>query len=153
LASGEPNNQLAKDYGLTPSSLHRHRANCLKLGSSSAIMKTSAQGSAALALLPSPQKLGESYSGLIDQIEKISQQAKAEGSLRVAIAGLNSLRQTLDSLSRLAAREVPDSGVADRKAVDLDRIVAALIDAFDQEPAVKQKVARILVEIDNEQSA
>ena len=39
LAAGEPDNPIAKDYGISPSSLHRHRANCLKLASSNAIMK------------------------------------------------------------------------------------------------------------------
>ena len=36
LAAGEPGSEIAKDYGINPSSLHRHRANCLKLASSSA---------------------------------------------------------------------------------------------------------------------
>jgi FixJ family two-component response regulator len=39
LAAGEPSAQVARDYDLNPSSLHRHRVNCLKLGSSNAIMK------------------------------------------------------------------------------------------------------------------
>ena len=39
LAAGEPGNQIAKDYGLNPSSLHRHRSNCLGLSSANEIMK------------------------------------------------------------------------------------------------------------------
>ena len=31
LAAGEPGGQIARDYDLNPSSLHRHRTNCLKL--------------------------------------------------------------------------------------------------------------------------
>ena len=46
LAAGEPSSEIAKDYGINPSSLHRHRANCLKLASSSAIMKETARGTA-----------------------------------------------------------------------------------------------------------
>jgi FixJ family two-component response regulator len=58
LAAGEPGNQIASDYQLNPSSLHRHRANCLKLSSSNAIMKEAARGTAALAVLPSKDELG-----------------------------------------------------------------------------------------------
>jgi hypothetical protein len=53
LAAGEPSAQVARDYELNVSSLHRHRLNCLKLGSSNAINKEAARGGAALALLPS----------------------------------------------------------------------------------------------------
>ncbi|OMI11790.1 hypothetical protein BSN85_09905 [Bradyrhizobium brasilense] len=47
LTAGEPGNQIAQDYGVNPSSLHRHRTNCLKLASSSLIMKEAARGTAA----------------------------------------------------------------------------------------------------------
>jgi hypothetical protein len=56
LAAGEPGNQIAGDY-ITPSSLHRHRANCLKLASSNVIMKETARGTAAMACLPSRGEL------------------------------------------------------------------------------------------------
>ena len=61
LAAGEPSAQVARDYELNASSLHRHRANCLKLGSSNAIMKDAARGSAAIALLPSKEALSDAY--------------------------------------------------------------------------------------------
>ena len=50
LAAGEPASQVARDYDLNPSSLHRHRVNCLKLGSANEIMKEAARGTAAVAL-------------------------------------------------------------------------------------------------------
>ncbi|HXX50402.1 MAG TPA: hypothetical protein VEI98_03815, partial [Xanthobacteraceae bacterium] len=102
LAAGEPTVQLARDYELNPSSLYRHRTNCLGLGSSSAIMKEAARGTAAAALLPSKETLSSAYFELRDRIDQIVAQAQAEGSLTVAVSGLNSLRQTLDSLARLA---------------------------------------------------
>ena len=43
LAAGEPAAQIARDYELNPSSLYRHRVNCLKPGSSNAIMKETAR--------------------------------------------------------------------------------------------------------------
>lgn len=62
LAAGEPGSQTARDYDLNPSSLHRHRTNCLKLGSSNAIMKEAARGTAAVALLPSKDTLARPIS-------------------------------------------------------------------------------------------
>jgi hypothetical protein len=102
LAAGEPTRQIAHDYDLNPSSLHRHRANCLKLSSSNAIMKDVARGTAAVALLPSKETLSGAYFELRLRIDEIVAQAQAEGSLAVAVSGLNSVRQTLDSLARLA---------------------------------------------------
>src|SRR5262245_7036626 len=97
LAAGEPVAQLARDYDLTGSSLHRHRANCLKLGSSNDIKKEAARGSAAVALLPTKEKFGGLYDELLVCIDDIVKQAQQQGSLNVAISGLNSLRQTIDS--------------------------------------------------------
>ena len=78
LAAGEPNNQIAQDYGISPSSLHRHRSNCLGLASSNAIMKETARGTAAVACLPSKDDLNRSYFDLLDQVDEIVAQAKAE---------------------------------------------------------------------------
>src|SRR5665811_2372047 len=102
LAAGEPSTQVARDYDLNLSSLHRHRTNCLKLGSSNAIMKDAARGSAAVALLPSKETLSGAYFELRTRIDQIVAQSEQQGSLAVAISGLNSIRQTLDSLARLA---------------------------------------------------
>jgi hypothetical protein len=102
LAAGEPSAQVARDHDLNPSSLHRHRVNCLKLGSSNAIMKEVARGDAAAALLPSRETLSGAYADLRARIDQIVDQAEKQGSLAVAISGLKSVRQTLDSLARLA---------------------------------------------------
>jgi len=59
LAAGEPGSQIARDYDLNPSSLHRHRVNCLGLSSSNAIMKEVARDTAAVACLPSKNNLSE----------------------------------------------------------------------------------------------
>src|SRR5205823_8299246 len=61
LAAGEPGNQIAHDYDLNPSSLHRHRSNCIGLSSSNAIMKEVSRGSAAVACLPSKDDLSTAY--------------------------------------------------------------------------------------------
>ena len=54
------------------------------------------------ALLPSKETLSGAYLELQTRIDQIVAQAEQQGSLNVAISGLNSIRQTLDSLARLA---------------------------------------------------
>ena len=155
LAAGEPLARVAPDYGLTPSSLYRHRTNCLKLGSSNAIAKEAARGTAALALLPSKETLGAAYFELRDRIDQIARQAEQQGSLKVALAGLNSIRQTLDSLARLAGHDGADVNVAVQAnvSVDLSRIVERVLGCFDQEPEIKARIAQALLEIDHEPTA
>src|SRR5262245_368542 len=90
LAAGEPTAQVARDYEINLSSLHRHRVNCLGLGSANAIKKEVARGTAAVALLPNKETLGGHYHHLCERIDQIVTQAEAEGSLAVAVSGLNS---------------------------------------------------------------
>jgi hypothetical protein len=158
LAAGEPTAQIARDYELNPSSLHRHRVNCLKLGSSNVIMKDAARGTAAVALLPSKETLSGAYFDLRARIDQIVAQAQAEGSLSVAISGLNSLRQTLDSLSRLAGHDRAGStevnvAVQTNVGLDLTKIAERLVRQFDQEPDVKARIAQAVMEMDDEQTA
>src|SRR5919198_772890 len=123
LAAGEPGNQIARDYDLNPSSLHRHRVNCLGLSSSNAIMKEAARGTAAVACLPSKDDLNSAYFELRARIDQIVGQAEQQGSLAVAISGLNSIRHTLDSLTRLAGYDRPigsQVNVAVQTNVNLD---------------------------------
>jgi hypothetical protein len=157
LAGGEPLAQVADHYGLNVSSLHRHRTNCLKLGSSNAIKKEAAQGTAAVALLPSRESLGSAYLELRSQIDEIVAQAQREGSLSVALQGLNSIRHTLDSLGRLAGHDRAGGteinvAVQTNVHLDLPRIADRLIDRFDHEPDVKARIAQALMEIDHDQS-
>ena len=157
LAAGEPNNQIAKDYQISPSSLHRHRANCLGLASSNAIMKETARGTAAVACLPSKEDLNRSYFDLLDRIDEIVAQAKAEGSLKIALSGLNSIRQTLDSLSRLSGfdRQGTQINVAVQTniTVEVRAIAERLIKEFDHEPELKARIARTLLETNNEHAS
>jgi hypothetical protein len=156
LAAGEPSAQIASDYGLNPSSLHRHRVNCLKLGSSNAIKKDAARGSAAAALLPSRETLSGAYFELRARIDEIVAQAEQQGSLNIAISGLNSIRQTLDSLARLAgyagaAGQQVNVAVQTNINVDAALVAERLIKRFDHEPQLKALIAQALVEIDDEQ--
>ena len=156
LAAGEPGEQIARDYDLNPSSLHRHRTNCLKLSSSNAIMKEVSRGTAAVACLPSKDDLGTAYFDLRSRIDQIVTQAQQQGSLPVALSGLNSIRQTLDSLSRLSGFDRQGSqvnvAVQTNVNVDLTRIAERLINKFDHEPELKARIAQALLEIDNERT-
>src|SRR5439155_25617595 len=102
IAAGEPGGQIARDYDLNPSSLHRHRTNCLQLSSSNAIMKELSRGTAAVACLPSKDELNRAYFDLRPRIDQIVRQAQQQRSLQVALSGLNSVRQTFDITSRLS---------------------------------------------------
>jgi hypothetical protein len=154
LAAGEPGNQIARDYQLNPSSLHRHRTNCLGLGSSNAIMKDVARGTAAVALLPSKVDLNTAYGELLARIDQVVERAQQQGSLAVALSGLNSVRHTLDSLMRLAGHDRPvgaqvNVAVQNNIDLDLEAIAARLVKHFDQQPELKARIAQALLEIDD----
>jgi len=142
---------VARDYQLNPSSLHRHRVNCLKLGSANAIKKEVARGTAAVALLPSKETLAVSYRDLCARIDQIVAQAQAEGLLSIAVSGLNSLRQTIDSLARLSghvgtgAAQV-NVAIQNNLNVDARQIAERLIIQFDKEPDVKARIAQALLQ-------
>ena len=155
LAAGEPAAQIARDYEIGQSSLHRHRSNCLKLGSSNAIKKEAARGSAAVALLPSKEELSGAYLELRDRIDQIVAQAEREGSLPLAIKGLNSLRHTLDSLGRLAGHiggPQVNFAIQNNVNVNVAQIAERLIKHFDREPEMKARIANALLEIDADQA-
>jgi hypothetical protein len=154
LAAGEPTSHVARAYELNLSSLHRHRVNCLKLGPSGAIKKEEARGTAAIALLPSKETLGGAYFELRERIDQIVAQAQAEGSLSVAVAGLNSLRQTLDSLARLAGHDRAGTqvnvAVQNNLTINQAQITERLIQRFDHRPELKAEIAEALMEMDGE---
>jgi hypothetical protein len=156
LAAGEPGNQIASDYDLNPSSLHRHRSNCLRLGSSNAIMKEVSRGTAAVACLPSKDDLSAAYFELRARIDQIASQAEQQGSLQVALSGLNSIRHTLDSLSRLAGfdRQGTQVNVAVQTNVQINlaQVAERVIEKFDREPELKGRIAQALLEVDHERA-
>jgi len=80
-------------------------------------------------------------------------QAEQQGSLAVAVSGLNSIRQTLDSLARLAGHTGgAQVNVAVQTNVNVNgaQIAERLIKKFDREPELKARIAQALVEIDDE---
>jgi hypothetical protein len=158
LAAGEPGSQVARDYDLNPSSLHRHRSNCLRLASSNAIMKQVSRGTAAITCLPSKEDLNDAYFELRERIDEIVRQAEQQGSLAVAISGLNSIRHTLDSLARLAGYDRPagtqvNVAVQTNVQLDLTQIAERVIKNFDHEPELKARIAQTLLGMADEQSA
>lgn len=157
LSAGEPGNQIAQEYGLNASSLHRHRVNCLRLASSNATMKEVSRGTAAIACLPSKEDLNAAYFELMARIDQIVTQAEQQGSLQLALSGLNSIRQTLDSLSRVAGfdRQGTQVNVAVQTNVNvgLTQIVERVIQKFDHEPEMKARIAQALLEVDDERAA
>ena len=106
-----------------------------------------------------PQKMisAGAYFELRGQIDQIVSQAQAEGSLQVALSGLNTARHTLDSLSRLAGfdRQGTQVNVAVQTNVHVDiaHIAKRLIEQFDHEPDVKARIAQALLGDDHERGA
>jgi hypothetical protein len=120
-------------------------------------MKEVSRGSAAVACLPSKEDLNSAYFDLRAQIDEIVAQAKAEGSLQTALNGLNAIRHTLDSLSRLSGfdRQGTQINVAVQTNLKLEvtQIAERLIAKFDHEPELKGRIAQALLEVDHEQAA
>ncbi len=104
-------------------------------------MKEVSRGTAAVACLPSRDELGSAYFKLREQIDQIVNQAEQQGSLPIALSGLNSIRHTLDSLSRLSGfdRQGTQVNVAVQTNVNLDlaKIAERVILKFDYEPEMK----------------
>jgi len=155
LAAGEPMNEIARAYQINKSSLHRHRANCLGLSSANAIKKEMARGTAAMALLPSKETLSGHYGDLCHRIDQIVAQAQTEGSLSIAVSGLNSLRQTIDSWARIAGHVGPATAqvnvaIQNNLNINVAQIGERLIRKFDHEPEIKAVIAQALVEMDDE---
>ena len=107
--------------------------------------------------LPTKDEFAREYSKLPARINLIVDQAQQQGSLQVALSGLNSIRHTLDSLSRLAGfdRQGAQVNVAVQTNVHLDlrQISRRLIEHFDREPELKARIAQALLEIDDEHAA
>ena len=155
LAVGEAVAQVARAYDLNRSSVDRHRTNCLGLASSNQIKKEAARGSAAVALLPSKENLSGAYADLQARIDEIVAQAQREGSLSTAISGLNVIRQTIGDLARLAGHLQPagtqvNVAVQTNVNVSAAQIADLLIEEFDHEAETKARIARVLLEDNNE---
>ena len=109
----------------------------------------------AVALLPSKENLGGAYADLQRRIDEIVTQAQQQGSLNVAISGLNSIRQTLDSLARLAGHLQPAStqvnvAVQNNVNIGATQVAGWLIQKFDREPELKARIAQALMEVSDE---
>ena len=104
------------------------------------------------------RNLSSAYGELRARIDQIVEQAQEQGSLNVAISGLNSIRQTLDSLARLAGHLQPAStqvnvAVQTNVNVGAGQIAERLIQKFDHQPEIKAQIAQALLEEDHEHTS
>jgi hypothetical protein len=121
-------------------------------------MKQVSRGTAAITSLPSREDLNGRYFDLQARIDEIVSEAQRQGSLAIAISGLNSIRHTLDSLSRLAGYDRPagaqvNVAVQTNVQLDLTQIAERVIKQFDHEPEIKGRIAQALLGVADEQSA
>jgi hypothetical protein len=88
---------------------------------------------------------------LCGRTDQIIAEAQQQGSLQIAISGLNSLRHTFDSLSRLSGhdRQGPQVNVAVQTNLNFDfsKLKNRLLDTFEDEPEVRERLARALLEM------
>ena len=120
-------------------------------------MKEVSRGTAAVVCLPSKDELNQAYFELRSRIDQIVTQAEKQGSLPVALSGLNSIRHTLDSLSRLAGFDRQGSqvnvAVQTNIAFSFTAIAERVVEKFDHEPELKARIAQALLEVDDAQRA
>jgi hypothetical protein len=141
------------------SSFAEHRPNGTEFNETRSRLSFLGQGHlpAAVTCLPSKEALNNAYFELRERIDQIVTQAEQQGSLAVAIAGLNSIRHTLDSLMRLAGYDRPigsqvNVAVQTNVNFDLTQIAERVLKRFDHEPELKARIARALLEVNDEQS-
>ena len=84
-----------------------------------------------------------------------SAEAQRQGSLTIAIQGLNSIRHALDSQSRLAGYDRPagpqvNVAVQTNVQLDLTQIAERVIKHFDHEPEIKARIAQALLPGDSD---
>ncbi|MGA3340874.1 MAG: hypothetical protein ABSD11_09635, partial [Methylocella sp.] len=144
LAANETVRALAKELGVPKSTLQRHKSVCAGLNSSDAreAQREIVRGTIALATLPSKETMAEKYDALGARIDEIIEAAKGSGSLLVAIQGLGQLRQTFDSISKLAGHttapvpqvnigiNIDASSIAEKLAAALGQATPKQIEAY-----------------------
>src|SRR5262249_46212925 len=119
------------------------------------IRKEMSRGSAAAALLPSKENLGEMQLGIIARIDEVIAEAKNNGSLQTALNGLNSIRHTVNDLARLAghlqtAGAQVNVSVQNNVGLSVAEISERLIRKYDHDAQRKAEIAQTLLEVDNE---
>jgi hypothetical protein len=98
--------------------------------------------------------LSGAYADLLTKIDEIIAQAQQQGSLSVAVSGLNSIRQTLDSLARLAGHLQPagpqvNVAVQTNVNVGAAQVAEWLLQEFDPEPEIRARIAKVLLGVDH----
>jgi hypothetical protein len=107
LSTGEPARAVARAYGVASSNVQRHRKTCAGIAPHAAVARLATRANVALSFLPTREELGGAYQALTKRIDEIVTAAERQGSLAIAVQGLNSLRQNLDSLSHIAGHDTP----------------------------------------------
>lgn len=142
---------LAKELGLPKSTIQRHKNVCAGLKSPTVEERQEpTRGTIALATLPSKEAMAERYDMLGARIDQIIEAAKGSGSLMVAIQGLGQLRQTFDSISKLAGHTMPQAPqVQVNVAIDAGSIAQSLIEALTLKGNKLKTIEAIVCEDDD----
>ena len=126
IAGGTNDADVGRQYSIDRTAIRRHRITHAKLDTASARKALQTAGTIALATLPSREEFGGMYERLRREIEDLITQAKGKGSSAIVVAGLNALRGTLDSYSRLAGH-VGGPAAAPTVNVNVDVSITAAV--------------------------
>ncbi len=111
---------------------------CVGLPSPAQTRKQQSKATVAFASLPSQDELCLAYNDLRGRIDAVVQEAQSKGSLAIALQGLGHLRQTLDSLVKLAAPAPLPPQVTVNVDVSVNTAVQQIIAALGQNPSAEQ---------------
>jgi hypothetical protein len=136
---------LAKELGVNKSTLQRHKSLCAGLKMPTVEERREpTRGTIALATLPSKEDMAGRYDLLGQRIDSLIAQAQKSGSLMVAIQGLGQLRQTFDSISKLAGHTMPQpSQVNIGINIDASSIAEKLVLAIGKTPPTPRRLEQI----------
>jgi hypothetical protein len=127
---------LAKEFSLSRSAINRHKITCAglaKVGTKEfrESRHEISRGTVALSLLPSRDQLADMYANLGQRIDVIVEAVAKQNSLTVALNGLGQLRQTWDSVSRLAGHTHPQPPQVNvNVSISAETIAASLLQAL-----------------------
>ena len=127
MANGVSDVAIAKRYGLARSSVQRHRTHvggpAAELGSRAPSEPSTPSNAASLPgarLSPSADEVGAAYSSIGARIDAIAAKAEQEGSLAVALVGLQELRSTVTAQAQLAGHVGSGAAVQVNTQVNVD---------------------------------
>lgn len=150
IAAGMINQEIARRYMLSKSSVQRHREH-VSAPNSTVVVERKGAVFAALAALPTREEAGSALSGLAVRADAITAKAEDEGSLALSLLGLREMRAVIEAQAKLAG--LVGSGGAQvqvntQVSIDAAAVVRELIAALrpPPDPAIPAELAGYFID-------